>query len=307
MEWLKTDLNLLKALHAVLTEGSVSAAARKLHITPSAVSHQLARLRVHTGDPLFTRVGQGMVPTPRALELSRPLSTIVSALAEPEMRGTQSDLASLQREVRIAMPPTLESLLLPSIYSAIEDAAPGLDLVVSPFERRSYGRDLLQGVVDFVFSVGGDYGRVQGVERTLLYADTLATLVGPTSPLYNSPDFDFDLWLDQPHLYSVPWPQEHNYLDQWLARHKRPRRIAVELAHNGSVPYLVRRSRLVATLPAKLARSIAAVWPELRVIAMPIEVAPGEVYLEYATSFMDQPALHAARAFILQAVREELA
>jgi DNA-binding transcriptional LysR family regulator len=306
MEWFKTDLNLLKALHAVLTEGSVSAAARKLHITPSAVSHQLARLRIHAGDPLFVRVGQGMEPTPRALELSGPLSTIVSALADPEMRGTQSDLSTLQREIRIAMPPTLESLLLPGIYAALEASAPGIDLVVSPFERRSYGRDLQQGVVDFVFSVGGDYGQVQGIDRSLLYSDTLATLVSNHSPLYDSNAFDFDMWLDQPHIYSVPWPQQENYLDQWLARHKRPRRIAIELSHNGSVPYLVRRSRLVATLPAKLARSIAAAWPELRVLPLPLEVAPGDVYLEYARGFMDQPALTAARGYILKTVREEI-
>ena len=60
------DLNLLLVLDAVLTEGSVAKAANRLHVTPSAVSNALARLRQQLGDPLVTRKGRGIVPTPAA-------------------------------------------------------------------------------------------------------------------------------------------------------------------------------------------------------------------------------------------------
>src|SRR4029078_8591730 len=63
------DLNLLVTLDVLLTEGSVARAARRLRLSPSAMSRALARLRATTGDPLLVRAGRGLVPTPRALEL----------------------------------------------------------------------------------------------------------------------------------------------------------------------------------------------------------------------------------------------
>ena len=65
------DLNLLLMLDTVLAERSVVRAARRLHVTPSAVSNGLARLRAALGDPLLIRSGRGVVPTPRAAALAR--------------------------------------------------------------------------------------------------------------------------------------------------------------------------------------------------------------------------------------------
>src|SRR6202165_2178722 len=63
------DLSLLAALDALLAEGSVTGAARRLGLSASAMSRTLARLRAATGDPLLVRAGRGLVPTPRAAEL----------------------------------------------------------------------------------------------------------------------------------------------------------------------------------------------------------------------------------------------
>lgn len=73
----KFDLNLLVTLDALLAEGSVSGAAKRLRLSPSAMSRALARLRETTGDPLLVRAGRGVVPTPRALELRDRVSQIV--------------------------------------------------------------------------------------------------------------------------------------------------------------------------------------------------------------------------------------
>src|SRR4026207_408208 len=63
------DFNLLLTLDVLLAEGSVARAAKRLRLSPSAMSRALARLRETTGDPLLVRAGRGLVPTPRALEL----------------------------------------------------------------------------------------------------------------------------------------------------------------------------------------------------------------------------------------------
>src|SRR5918992_1043317 len=71
----RPDLNLLVTLDVLLTEGSVARAARRLGLSPSAMSRALARLRETTGDPLLVRAGRSLVPTPRALELRRLVRT----------------------------------------------------------------------------------------------------------------------------------------------------------------------------------------------------------------------------------------
>src|SRR5258708_31457701 len=82
----RLDLNLLVVLDTVLAERSVARAARRLHVTPSAISNALARLRAALGDPLVTRVGRGIVPTPRAVALApalqRALLDLELAVAE---------------------------------------------------------------------------------------------------------------------------------------------------------------------------------------------------------------------------------
>lgn len=71
------DLNLLITLDVLLAEGSVAGAAKRLRLSPSAMSRALARLRKTTGDPLLVRAGRGLVPTPRALELRERVSQLV--------------------------------------------------------------------------------------------------------------------------------------------------------------------------------------------------------------------------------------
>ena len=71
------DLNQLTTLEILLSEGSVVGAARRLRLSPSAMSRALARLRETFGDPLLVRAGRGLVPTPRALALREPVARVV--------------------------------------------------------------------------------------------------------------------------------------------------------------------------------------------------------------------------------------
>ena len=82
------DFNLLLTLDALLDEGSVAGAARRLKLSPSAMSRALARLRDTTGDPLLVRAGRGLVPTPRALALRERISQLVQE-AEAVLRPSR--------------------------------------------------------------------------------------------------------------------------------------------------------------------------------------------------------------------------
>jgi DNA-binding transcriptional LysR family regulator len=91
------DLNLLVALDVLLAEGSVARAAKRLQLSPSAMSRTLARLRDTTGDQLLVRAGRGLVPTPRALELRERVGALVQE-AEATLRPSEGlELAGLER------------------------------------------------------------------------------------------------------------------------------------------------------------------------------------------------------------------
>jgi len=95
---LDIDLNLLTALDALLQEGSVAGAARKLGLSASAMSRTLARLRAATADPLLVRAGRGLVPTPHAARLRervRDLADAVHAVLQPPSEGFEA--AALNR------------------------------------------------------------------------------------------------------------------------------------------------------------------------------------------------------------------
>src|ERR1700751_2376314 len=91
------DLNLLVTLEVLLAEGSVARAARRLGLSPSAMSRALARLRETTGDPLLVRAGRGLVPTPRAIELRERVGRLVQE-SEAGLRPAEGlDLRRLAR------------------------------------------------------------------------------------------------------------------------------------------------------------------------------------------------------------------
>lgn len=94
---MRPDLNLLVTLDVLLAEGSVARAARRLRLSPSAMSRALARLREATGDPLLVRAGRSLVPTPRAHELRERVSLLVQD-AEAVLRPTEKlNLKQLDR------------------------------------------------------------------------------------------------------------------------------------------------------------------------------------------------------------------
>jgi DNA-binding transcriptional LysR family regulator len=119
----RVDLNLLQVLDAVLTEGSVARAARRLHVTSSAVSNALARLRLLVGDKLVTKKGRGIVPTPRALELAPILSRSLADLHNAIHAGAGFHPQTTSRRFTIALS-DVGQILLPRIAALLEQTMP---------------------------------------------------------------------------------------------------------------------------------------------------------------------------------------
>lgn len=152
------DLNLLVTLDVLLAEGSVAGAAKKLRLSPSAMSRALARLRETTGDPLLVRAGRGLVPTPRALELRERVGQLVQE-AEAVLRPVETlDLGRLARTFTLRTRDGFVENFGPALIARVADEAPGVRLrfVQKPDKEST---PLREGSVDLETGVvGGDTG-----------------------------------------------------------------------------------------------------------------------------------------------------
>lgn len=148
------DLNLLVTLDVLLAEGSVARAARRLRLSPSAMSRALARLRETTGDPLLVRAGRGLVPTPRALELRERVSQLVQD-GEAVLRPAEKlDLKQLLRTFTLRTSEGFVENFGPELIARVGREAPGVRLcfVQKPDKDSAPLRD---GVVDLETGVIG--------------------------------------------------------------------------------------------------------------------------------------------------------
>ncbi|MCE9946249.1 helix-turn-helix domain-containing protein, partial [Aeromonas rivipollensis] len=111
-------------MDALLDEGSVAGAARRLSLSPSAMSRALARLRETTGDPLLVRAGRGLVPTPRALALRAQVSQLVQE-AHAVLRPQQEiDPARLVRTFRLRSSDGFVEAVGPALLARLAAEAP---------------------------------------------------------------------------------------------------------------------------------------------------------------------------------------
>jgi len=148
------DFNLLLTLDVLLAEGSVARAARRLRLSPSAMSRALARLRETTGDPLLVRAGRGLVPTPRALELRERIGPLVQE-AEAVLRPAEVlDLKALVRTFVLRTREGFVESYGPALMARIGRDAPGVRLHFLQKADKTSGA-LREGQVDMETGVIG--------------------------------------------------------------------------------------------------------------------------------------------------------
>ena len=145
----KIDLHLIRVLHTVLTERSVSKAAVRLGMYQPAVSASLKRLRELAGDPLLVRSGTGMVPTDAALRMIEPAASILRAAEMLFSDARGFDPASAHWTFRVAASDYLDPVFLPQLVAQIKSQAPHCGIEIHPLSAHSdYAAHLAQGDYD---------------------------------------------------------------------------------------------------------------------------------------------------------------
>lgn len=163
------DLNLLGALDVLLTEGSVTNAARRLGLSSSAMSRTLTRLRSATGDPLLVRAGRGLVPTPRAMEIRdqvHALARDVRAVLGPQPGDI--DIATIDRTFTIRAGEGFVELFSAPLVAAITSAAPRSRLRFAPKPDKN-ADPIREGQIDLEIGVLGAFA--PEVRTQLIFRD----------------------------------------------------------------------------------------------------------------------------------------
>lgn len=148
------DFNLLFTLDVLLAECSVARAARRLRLSPSAMSRTLARLREVTGDPLLVRAGRELVPTPRASQLREPVSRLVHDVTAVLRPADKLNVRQLVRTFTLRTREGFVENFGPGLMARVSEEAPGVRLRFVPkptkdsVPLRDGSVDLETGVVD---------------------------------------------------------------------------------------------------------------------------------------------------------------
>lgn len=174
------DWNLLSALDVLLAEGSVTAAAERLHLSIPATSRTLGRIRETFGDPILVRAGRGLVPTPRALALQQRLHNLIEEAHQIVESGKDVDLSSLERTFTIRANDALIALLTARLETRTRQIAPGVALRFIPEGEEDIG-PLRDGLIDLDIGVIDDFGPEVLSEK--LYEDRLVGMVATSHPL----------------------------------------------------------------------------------------------------------------------------
>jgi DNA-binding transcriptional LysR family regulator len=247
------NLNLLVALEALLSERSVTRAARRLGVTQPAMSNSLAQLRALLNDPLFHRRAHGLEPTARALALSEPLQQGLRLLAgafEPQRFEPSASLQSFVVEAS----DYVEFVLLPPLLQRLAAEAPGVRVEVRPWGLHEVPSSLGRGEADLMI---GFYDEVPARHRQrILFEEEYVCVVRKGHPRVGR-GLTLERYLELGHVLVSQRGDTPGSVDRALLRKGKRRHVAARVSHFLMVPMLVRRTDLVAALSRRVAEPFA--------------------------------------------------
>ncbi|MET1114454.1 MAG: LysR family transcriptional regulator [Comamonas sp.] len=262
------DLNLLKALDALLQECNVTRAAARLGLTQPAMSGMLTRLREGFGDPLFVRAQRGMVPTQRALDLRLPLQQVlaeIDALLQPPV--FEPATACLTFTIA-ATDYALRAVAVPFI-AALKRLAPQIRVALVPVENGQVPAQLERGQIGLALLTPEN--TPPEMHARTLYRERYVCVLREGHPAATGRGLTLAQFCALDHaLVSYDGGGFHGVTDDAL--HKLGQRRAVTLSAKSFLilPELLRASDMVAVLPARLVAGLDGL-----VISQPPLEVPG--------------------------------
>ncbi len=265
------DANLLLALDALLREGSVTAAARRMNLSPPAMSHTLARLRETVGDPLFVRAGNRLVPTPRALAMRERVASVANEIGDLLRPEQPLDIAALERTFVVRASDATIVILGRALEAIVRREAPNVAL-------HFVGSPLPDGI-EVDLDIGVQYGLGPDLRIQRLYQDDMVPVARRDHPLASrrvTPD-------GLAALDCIAVASQRAKLEQIRRTGRRrgrrpPSRVVPSFLAAAS---LVRQSDAYTVLPARLA---SAILDAFGLCQLSVTAAPSKVTIAQAWS-----------------------
>jgi len=280
----KLNLDLLPIAFALYDERSVSGAARALNMSQPAVSMALRKLRAAFNDPLFIRTPRGVAPTPRAHALIKASRPLVSRLHEELYAQTTFDAARSTRAFAFALSDVGEIVFLPRLIERLRREAPRCQIRSVSMLPQQIARGLEKGEIDLAVGYFPDLVQNNFFQQRL-FTHRFACLMRAGHPRY-AKRLSLKAFLESEHAVVHPEGRSHELFEKLLERKRIRRKVAVHTPHFLSIPVILSRSDLMATVPHALALFFARLAPQQFVVALPpLEVGGFDVKQHWHRKF----------------------
>jgi DNA-binding transcriptional LysR family regulator len=262
------DLNLLKAFDALISERAVTRAASRIGLSQPAMSHALSRLRGLFADDLFVRTQTGMEPTARAREIAPLVSAAIEHIEAALNLGIGFDPAKSTGIFTAGMAEYAEVALVGRLAAAFAEQAPRATLRLLPLDGRDAAERLERGAIDV--AVAHLRGLPTAIESQTLLRDPFVVVVRKGHPLAAEPP-SIEAYAAQSHVLVSPRGDTSGAIDRILVDFGLRRRISLLVATYLAVPVALAASDLIATVPSRTARQIAAT-AAVAILPLPIDL-----------------------------------
>ena len=261
------DLNLLPLAVALYDAGTVTEAARTVGMSQAALSMALRKLRAQTGDELFVRTSRGMVPTPRCRALVASARPLVASVHSEVLLEQSFDPTASRRVCTFALSDVGEMVFLPPILERLRTLAPHASVRSVTLPPRELERELENGEVDLAIGYYPDLRRHQFFAQRL-FTHEFCCLMRSDHPLRGS-RLTLEQFQAAEHAVVRAEGRSQEVFEQYLERNRIRRRVALFTPHFMSIPMIVARSDLIATVPHAIGVWFARFNVKLRVVAPP--------------------------------------
>ena len=298
------DLNLFHVLHTVLEERSATGAARRLHVTQSAVSNALSRLRQLFDDPLVVRSARGLVPTPRAEKLAPLIESAMSQLRAAVASDPGFDAATTTQRFAIGCSDAEAVALLPSLAELFARRMPLASMRVVPLEQVSVSSGLERGEIDAL--IGIQTWVPPECRSVPLYTDDIVAVVRKGHPRIKGQRLSLDDYFETPHamialFFDGRESAIRRAIDKILEKHGRRPRIALSLPQFHMVALATSRTDYIGQMPRRIAEALSRYLP-LRILEPPFAMPKLPLVLIWHERTQNDPGSSLFRQAVMDAV-----
>lgn len=303
------DLNLLRVFDVVMQERSLTKAAERLHLTQPSVSNAIRRLKDSLKDDLFVRVGHGIEPTARAMELWNTVHQALLDLSEA-IEPESFDAAHSEQTFHLGMIDATASRLLPPLAQIQASEAPNIQLHVSSLLSRDPRLLLDEGEIDvavgyFPAVLADLTARAQSdatvqYESRLLYQREYVCAMRDGHPLAEQ-EISLEDFCAARHLLVSLSGRPYGFIDEALSGLGLSRHVAMTVNQYYTAARIVAQTDLLTALPRKFAAT-TEVGKDLEIRELPLPVAPVSVHVLWLRGNR-QPA---AIAWLLEALQRSV-